>query len=71
MNRRYHDTFEPSSVQQLQIERMQKSFDKAIVTLRIALSKLGETIENNDENWLLYEILMQHKNMLHSEIHFS
>jgi hypothetical protein len=45
----------------LQVERMQKSFDKSIIIiLKIALSKLGGIIENNDENWLLYEILMQH-----------
>jgi ParB family chromosome partitioning protein len=51
-----------------EFEKAQKSFDKSIIALRIALNKLGSIIQQNDENWLIHEILMQHKNMLHSQI---
>jgi ParB family transcriptional regulator, chromosome partitioning protein len=51
-----------------EFEEAQKSFDKSIIAVRVALSKLGSIILQNDENWLIYEILMQHKNMLHSQI---
>jgi ParB family transcriptional regulator, chromosome partitioning protein len=46
----------------------QRSFDKAIVILRIAMTSLGTLIENVEKNWILYEVLMQHKNMLHIQI---
>jgi ParB family transcriptional regulator, chromosome partitioning protein len=48
--------------------RAKRSFDKSIVTLRIALMRLGEVINNVQDDWLVYEILMQHKNMLHGQI---
>lgn len=51
-----------------EFEKALKSFDKSIIALRIALNKLGSIIQQNDENGLIYEILMQHKNMLHSQI---
>jgi ParB family chromosome partitioning protein len=49
-------------------ERILKTFDKSIIALRIAMSKLAMIIENIEDNWVLYEILMQHKNMLHAQI---
>jgi ParB family transcriptional regulator, chromosome partitioning protein len=49
-------------------ELAQRSFDKSIVTLKIAMSKLCAIIQEAEENWIVYEILMQHKNILHSQI---
>ena len=49
-------------------EKEQRLFDKSIVALRIAMIRLGEVIEGMHNNWILYEILMEHKNMLHSQI---
>jgi ParB family transcriptional regulator, chromosome partitioning protein len=46
----------------------QRSFDKAIITLRIAMNKLGSIIGTIENNWIIYEILMQHRNVLHSQI---
>jgi ParB family chromosome partitioning protein len=46
-----------------QQHNLYKSIDKAIITLKIAVKKLVSLIENID-NWILYEILMQHKNSL-------
>jgi ParB family chromosome partitioning protein len=48
--------------------KAQRSFDKAITTLKIGMSKMASIIENNEDNWLVYEILMQHKNMLNNQI---
>lgn len=51
-----------------EFQKAQKSFDKSIIAMRIALNELGSIIQQNEENWLIYEILMQHKNMLHTQI---
>lgn len=45
-----------------------KTFDKSIIALRIALNRLATVIENTEDNWVLYEILMNHKNNIHSQI---
>jgi ParB family transcriptional regulator, chromosome partitioning protein len=45
-----------------------RSFDKSIITLRIAMNALSGIIGDVEDNWIIYEILMQHKNMLHSQI---
>ncbi|MFZ0358010.1 MAG: hypothetical protein WAL53_07740, partial [Nitrososphaeraceae archaeon] len=44
------------------------AFDKAIITLRISLKRLASIIENVDDKWIFYDILMQHKHMLHQQI---
>jgi ParB family chromosome partitioning protein len=49
-------------------ERIHKSFDKAIIALRISIKKLATIIENIDDKWMFYDILMQHKHMLHQQI---
>ncbi len=49
-------------------EIIYKSFDKAIIALRISTKKLATIIENVDDKWMFYEILMQHKHMLHQQI---
>ena len=52
-----------------QIDRQtQRAFDKSIIALRIALNTLGSIIGDIQDNWIIFEILMQHKNMLHSQI---
>jgi ParB family transcriptional regulator, chromosome partitioning protein len=47
--------------------KTQKSFDKAIIAIRVAMNKLASVIEDVD-NWTVYEMLLQHKNMLHNQI---
>jgi ParB family chromosome partitioning protein len=49
-------------------ETIYKSFDKAIIALRISIRKLATIIENVDDKWMFYDILMQHKLMLHQQI---
>jgi hypothetical protein len=36
--------------------------------LRIALNNVAALVNDNEDNWLIREILMQHKNSLHSQI---
>jgi ParB family transcriptional regulator, chromosome partitioning protein len=50
------------------IKTAERSFDKTITALRIAMNSLREVINSIEDDWILYEILMQHKNMLHAQI---
>ena len=50
------------------IKLAQWSFDKTISAIRIAMNSLREVIDTVEDDWILYEILMQHKNMLHGQI---
>jgi ParB family chromosome partitioning protein len=51
------------------VDRMtQKSFDKSILAIRYAMNTLSTIMEYIEDNWIVYEILMQHKNMLHTQI---
>lgn len=52
----------------LRIDEILKSFDKSIISLKMALNKLGLIIATIEGNWIFYEILMQHKNMLNTQI---
>lgn len=45
-----------------------KAFDRSIVVLKIAINKLAHIIESVEDNWIMYDILMQHKNMLNAQI---
>ncbi len=45
-----------------------RSFDKSITTLKIAMNKIAMIIEGIEDNWIVYEMLMQHKHMLSSQI---
>jgi ParB family transcriptional regulator, chromosome partitioning protein len=51
------------------VDRMtQKSFDKSILAIRYAMNTLSTIMEYIEDNWIVYETLMQHKNMLHTQI---
>jgi ParB family transcriptional regulator, chromosome partitioning protein len=65
----YDDDHFLSAVKIVDIDRnTQKSFDKSIIALRVALNKIGSVISEIEDNWIVYEILLQHKNMLHNHI---
>lgn len=49
-------------------EIIHRSFDKAIIALRISIKKLAIIIENLDDKRMLHDILMQHKHMLDQQI---
>ena len=49
-------------------ERVQKIFDKMIISLRLLIKRLATIIETVDDKWIFYDILMQHKIMMHQQI---
>lgn len=48
--------------------KAQRSFDKSITALKIAMNKIATITEGIEENWIVYEMLMQHKNTLNNQI---
>ena len=58
----YNDQFNDSQ------EKICKSFDKSIIALRIAIKKVGSIVETIEDDWIFYDILLHHKNMLNSQI---
>ena len=65
--------FEPSENMTFQttcdikISKISRSFDKCIIGLKLVMHRIGKVIEDN-EDWIMYEILMQHNAMIHSQI---
>ena len=49
-------------------EKFLKAFDKSIIILRITMNKLAMIIEKTEDNWVVHETLMNHKNSIHSQI---
>lgn len=49
-------------------EKIHRIFDKVIISIRILIKKLVTIIENVEDKWIFYEILMQHKYMLDQQI---
>jgi ParB family chromosome partitioning protein len=50
------------------IKVAERSFDKSITAIRFAMNSLSEIINGVKHDWIIHEILMQHKNMLHTQI---
>lgn len=49
-------------------EKTQRSFDKSITALKIAINKLCIIIDQTEDNWIVYGILMEHKAMLSAQV---
>ena len=49
-------------------DRILKSVDKSIITLRIAVKKMGSIMEGVEDDWILYGILLYQRNILISQI---
>lgn len=49
-------------------EIIHRAFDKAIIALRISIRKIATIIESLDDKRMFYDILMEHKNILHQQI---
>lgn len=45
-----------------------RSFERTIISLRIAMNRIASIIEDAEDDWILYEMLMQHKRRLHEQI---
>jgi hypothetical protein len=56
-----HDRYE-------EIRKKGRALAKSILVLRIAMNRIGEIIDEHEDDWLVYESLMEEKNALHSQI---
>jgi ParB family transcriptional regulator, chromosome partitioning protein len=57
-----------NTIQDEQLE-LQKSIEKCILIMRMAMNRLGIVIEGiNEDCWPVREILLHHRNMLHGQI---
>jgi ParB family chromosome partitioning protein len=63
----YHDFNDQISMADIDRDT-QKIFDKSITILKIATQKIAQLISEVEENWILYEIMMQHKLVLDEQI---
>lgn len=45
-----------------------QSFNKAIVALRIALNRISDTIDEEEDNLIIKELLMHNAKVLHDQI---
>jgi ParB family chromosome partitioning protein len=48
--------------------RVQRSLDKSITVFKVAMSKMTDIIEGVEDNWIIYETLMQHRSILNTQI---
>ena len=49
-------------------DRIGRTFDKIIISIKLLIKKLATLIETVEDNWIFYDILMQHKHVLHEQI---
>ena len=49
-------------------ERNQKLFNKMIILLKNTIRTMSPVIEDAEDDWILHNIFMQHKNMLDKQI---
>jgi ParB family chromosome partitioning protein len=48
--------------------KTQRVFDKSITILKITSQKLAQSISEIEDNWIAFELLMQHKSVIDSQI---
>lgn len=51
-----------------EVRAIDRSLRKSILTLRIAMSRIVAIIDEYEDNWFVYECLMEEKNALHRQI---
>ena len=58
-----------SSINIEEIDKMTKRiFDKSLLVLKIASNKLGVLVPSIEDNWIIYELLMQNKQIIDNQI---
>ena len=45
-----------------------RSFERTIISLKIAMNRIASIIDDAEDDWILYEMLMEHKRLLHEQI---
>ena len=64
----YHDGYPFYSEIEDKQKRILQVFDRSIITLREAVNKLATNIEIIHDEWIVFETLMHHKNIINSQI---
>jgi ParB family chromosome partitioning protein len=62
------DPFFPTTNFNGSSEDAQRAFDKSVITLKVALNRLGKIIDEHSDSFILRETLMHHKNILNQQI---
>ena len=50
------------------VQHIERTLNRSLIALRIAMNRMAENTEDVRDSWVAYEILMQHKNVLHDQI---
>ena len=48
--------------------RIERPMNKSILILIIAMARIGQLIEESEDNWLVHECMVEEKNVLHNQI---
>jgi ParB family chromosome partitioning protein len=62
------DPFYCENSEKVEVRSELQSFNKAIVALRIAMVRMVDIIEEEENNFLIHELLLHHTKVLHSQI---
>ncbi len=49
-------------------KKVQRSLDKSMIVFKLAMNKMTDIVQGVEDNWIIYEILMQHRNVLNTQI---
>jgi ParB family transcriptional regulator, chromosome partitioning protein len=49
-------------------KRVRKSLDKSMIVFKLATSKMTDIMQGVEDNWIIYEMLLQHHNVLNTQI---
>jgi ParB family transcriptional regulator, chromosome partitioning protein len=58
----HHDRYKQDT------RKIERSLNKSILILRIAMSRIGEIIDEYEDNWFVHESLLEEKNVIHNQI---
>jgi ParB family chromosome partitioning protein len=70
LNYKYNDSILPAHSDDLSYldRKARRSFDKSIITLWIAMNRLADIIHSTEDNWILHDMFVEHRNALHARI---
>jgi hypothetical protein len=49
-------------------KKISRTFDKAVLILNLATLRITELIHTTEDNWIIYELMMQHKHKLDDQM---
>jgi len=57
----------PKDISELD-KKVRKSLDKSMIVFKIAMNKMTDIMQTMEDNWIMYEILAQHRSVLNAQI---